>query len=123
MAAAAVETVAQRCASTAMVFLMHLCGIACYAAAGDKMRGPLRNAAAGAHLATLAFSEPGSRSHFWAPVSQAADSGEHVRLTARKSFVTSAGHAEAMSRRLLKFSGGSVDDYATFSTSTASPSC
>jgi len=28
----------------------------------------------------------------------------------------------AMSRRLLKFSGGSVDDYATFSTSTASPS-
>ena len=29
----------------------------------------------------------------------------------------------AMSRRLLKFSGGSVDDYATFSTATASPSC
>jgi hypothetical protein len=29
----------------------------------------------------------------------------------------------AMSRRLLKFSGGSVDDYATFSTSTTRPSC
>ena len=28
-----------------------------------------------------------------------------------------------MSRRLLKFSGGSVDDYATFSTSTTRPSC
>ena len=29
----------------------------------------------------------------------------------------------AMSRRLLKFGGGSVDDYATFSTSTTKPSC
>ena len=29
----------------------------------------------------------------------------------------------AMSRRLLKFSDGSVDDYATFSTATVNPSC
>jgi hypothetical protein len=28
-----------------------------------------------------------------------------------------------LSRRLLKFSGGSVDDYATFSVSVTSPSC
>ena len=28
-----------------------------------------------------------------------------------------------LSRRLLKLSGGSVDDYATFSTSVTSPSC
>ena len=34
-----------------------------------------------------------------------------------------ASAATAHSRRLLKFSGGSVDDYATFSTATASPSC
>ena len=31
--------------------------------------------------------------------------------------------AQAMSRRLLKFNGGSVDDYATLSTPTLSPSC
>ena len=30
---------------------------------------------------------------------------------------------QAMSRRLLKFNGGSVDDYATLSTPTLSPSC
>ena len=30
---------------------------------------------------------------------------------------------EALSRRLLKFSGGSGDDYATFSASVTSPSC
>ena len=29
----------------------------------------------------------------------------------------------ALSRRLLKFSGGSGDDYATFSASVTSPSC
>src|SRR5438876_420831 len=31
--AAALDEVAQRCSSTAMVYLMHLCGVACYAAA------------------------------------------------------------------------------------------
>src|SRR3954453_14434217 len=34
--AATIETVAQRCSSTAMVYLMHLCGVACYAAAPGK---------------------------------------------------------------------------------------
>ncbi len=31
--AATVDAVAQRCPSTAMVYLMHLCGVACYTAA------------------------------------------------------------------------------------------
>jgi len=31
--------------------------------------------------------------------------------------------AKELSRRLLKFSGGSVDSYATFSVSVTSPSC
>ena len=69
--AATLDAVAQRCASTAMVYLMHLCGVACYAAAPDKTAKLLREAAAGQHLSTLAFSEKGSRSHFWAPVSRA----------------------------------------------------
>src|SRR5262245_9551392 len=32
MAAAMLEALAERCSSSAMVYLMHLCGIACYAA-------------------------------------------------------------------------------------------
>jgi alkylation response protein AidB-like acyl-CoA dehydrogenase len=93
--AATIDTVAQRCSSTAMVYLMHLCGVACYAAAPDRTAALLRDAAAGRHLSTLAFSEQGSRSHFWAPVSRARDAGgEEVRVSARKSFVTSAGHAD-----------------------------
>jgi alkylation response protein AidB-like acyl-CoA dehydrogenase len=55
----------------------------------------LRDVAAGRHLSTLAFSETGSRSHFWAPISQAAVVGNTHRLTAAKSFVTSAGHADS----------------------------
>ena len=94
-AAAVIDALAQRCPSTAMVYLMHLCGIACYAAAPDKTSELLREAAAGRHLSTLAFSEKGSRSHFWAPVSRAASAGHGaVTISAQKSFVTSAGHAQ-----------------------------
>ena len=45
----------------------------------------------GTNLSTLALSERGSRSHFWAPVSQLAG----TTLSAEKSFVTAAGHAES----------------------------
>src|SRR6185295_18356301 len=51
-------------------------------------------AARGQHLSTLAFSESGSRSHFWAPVSRARLGSGTLRLDARKSFVTAAGEAD-----------------------------
>jgi alkylation response protein AidB-like acyl-CoA dehydrogenase len=92
-AAAVLDTIAERCASTAMVYLMHLCGIACYAAAPEKTSRYLADAAAGRHLTTLAFSERGSRSHFWAPVSRFAGRNGSGAIIAEKSFVTSAGHA------------------------------
>jgi alkylation response protein AidB-like acyl-CoA dehydrogenase len=91
--AAAIDTVAQRCASTSMVYLMHLCGVAAYNSAPERAGDQLRSAAAGKHLSTLAWSERGSRSHFWAPISQAQDDGDFVVLQGIKSWVTSAGHA------------------------------
>jgi alkylation response protein AidB-like acyl-CoA dehydrogenase len=94
VACAALDTIAQRCASTAMVYLMHLCGVACYAAAPDRAGAQLRAAAAGDHLSTLAWTERGSRSQFWAPVSQAVVTDGAVAVSADKSFVTSAGHAD-----------------------------
>jgi alkylation response protein AidB-like acyl-CoA dehydrogenase len=55
----------------------------------------LSDIAGGKHLSTLAFSEKGSRSHFWAPVSQAVqENGSHF-LNCDKSYVTSAGHADS----------------------------
>ncbi len=88
---------AEHCASTAMIYLMHVCGVQVIAAAAafPRRADVLRAAAAGRHLSTLAFSEKGSRSHFWAPVSRAAAEGGTHRLSADKSFVTSAGHADA----------------------------
>jgi alkylation response protein AidB-like acyl-CoA dehydrogenase len=77
-----------------MVYKMHLCGVATYAAAGAAMARFLRAAAEGKHLSTLAWSETGSRSQFWAPVSRARRNGKGVTLHAEKSFVTSAGEAD-----------------------------
>jgi alkylation response protein AidB-like acyl-CoA dehydrogenase len=90
-ASAIVERVAQDCGSTAMVLCMHYCGTAVLEA--HAPREVRRDAATGAHLSTLAFSEEGSRSHFWAPVSTAKQDGDHVVLDARKSWVTSASKA------------------------------
>lgn len=92
--AAVLDEVAQRCGSTAMVYLMHLCGVACYAAVPERTSDFLSAAARGRHLSTLAFSERGSRSHFWAPVSRAMRNNGRVSLSAEKSFVTSAGFAD-----------------------------
>jgi len=94
-AVAVLDELSRRCSSTAMVYLMHLCGVACYAAAPEKTEPWLRGAAGGTHLSTIAFSERGSRSHFWAPVSRAVSGdGGVMSLSAQKSFVTSAGQAD-----------------------------
>jgi len=95
--AAVTRSLAEQCASTAMIYLMHVCGVQVIAAASafSLRDATLRAAAEGRHLSTLAFSEKGSRSHFWAPVSQAALEGSTHRLSADKSFVTSAGRADS----------------------------
>jgi alkylation response protein AidB-like acyl-CoA dehydrogenase len=67
--------------------------------------------ARGEHLTTLAFSEAGSRSHFWAPLSTAASNGNgHVRLDAHKSMATSAGEVDSYvwSSRPLAAEGAST---------------
>jgi len=94
--AAVLSRLAEGCASTAMIYLMHVCGTSVIVATNEFGRRDevLNDIAAGKHLSTLAFSERGSRSHFWAPVSQAMAEGEGYRLTADKSWVTSAGHAD-----------------------------
>jgi alkylation response protein AidB-like acyl-CoA dehydrogenase len=95
--AAVVSALAEADASVAMVYLMHVCATATIAAARkDAAVAPtLKEIAAGRHLSTLAFSEAGSRSHFWAPVSRAKRNAAGVHITAKKSFVTSAGQAHS----------------------------
>ncbi len=92
--AAILDEIAQRDASAAMVYKMHLCGCAAYASFPVGAKEAIAGAVAGKHLTTLAWSERGSRSHFWAPVSQAVQADGKVTLNAYKSWVTSAGEAD-----------------------------
>ncbi|MBV8696223.1 MAG: acyl-CoA/acyl-ACP dehydrogenase [Ktedonobacteraceae bacterium] len=85
--------IAKSCASTAMVVCMHYAATAVIEAHGPR---EIREAiAAGRHITTLAFSESGSRSHFWAPISLAVPDGDKLRLNAKKSWITSAGEADS----------------------------
>lgn len=101
-----VQRIARECTSTAMVVKMH------YAAtAMIEAHGPIdirKQIAAGKHLSTLAFSEAGSRSQFWAPVSTATAEGSSVRLDAKKSWVTSANHADSYVWSSKPLAGGEL---------------
>lgn len=92
-AAQVVERIAQACPSTAMVVTMHYCGTAVLEKFGAG--GVRREVAAGRHLTTLAWSESGSRSHFWAPLGTARSEGGDVVLDGSKTMVTSAVEADS----------------------------
>jgi alkylation response protein AidB-like acyl-CoA dehydrogenase len=88
-AAAIAERLARECPSTAMIWIMHNAA----AAVIDQHGSPehRRAVAEGGKLTTLAFSETGSRSHFWIPVSTAQQNGQGVKLNAAKQLITAAG--------------------------------
>lgn len=96
--AAVVEELATACPSTAMIYVMHVTAAQAIASSATLAERDtiLREIAAGRHLTTLAFSEAGSRSQFWAPVSRLESDGNGGFTTsAAKSWVTSADHAHS----------------------------
>jgi isovaleryl-CoA dehydrogenase len=109
-AAEVVRELGSVCGSTAMIVTMHYSGVAALVAGSDK--DTLTEIAGGRHLTSLAFSETGSRSHFWVPMSTAAaePDGSTVRLDASKSWVTSAGHAESYVWSSRPLSRGGLGD-------------
>lgn len=92
-AARVIRRLAADCASTAMIVAMHYSAVAAIEAHGPV--ATRRSVAEGRHLSTLAFSESGSRSHFWAPLGTATAKGDEVVLEASKSWVTAAGAADS----------------------------
>lgn len=107
-AALVVEKIAEACGSTAMVVAMHYCGAAVIEKHGSiALR---KSIAAGKHLTTLAFSEAGSRSHFWAPVGTATAADGGIVLDGVKSWITSAGEADSYvwSSKPLRAEGAST---------------
>lgn len=92
-AAKVIESLAQVCPSTAMVLTMHYCGAAVIEKQGSlELRSQI---AKGHHLTTLAWSEAGSRSHFWAPTGTARKVQGGYSLSCKKTMVTSALEADS----------------------------
>lgn len=91
-----VETLSQADGSLAMIYIMHF-------AAAKSIEGStlprrdtiLTEIAQGSHLSTLAASEHGTRSQFWMPVSKLEPAANGFRVSASKSWVTSAHHADS----------------------------
>ena len=121
--AAVIAALAEADASAAMVYLMHMSATAMIAAAhpGATVAQTLKDISAGKHLTTLAFSEAGSRSHFWAPVSRAKRNAAGVHLTAKKSWVTSAGHAHSYVVSALSPEGKSPTDSTLYLVASGTP--
>ena len=106
-----VAAISAACGSTGMIYLMHVSTSMLVAAAPPPgMPDVLRRLADGTNLATLAFSERGSRSHFWAPVSEEVAWQNGVRIKAQKSWVTSAGHADVIAISTLSATGKGPTD-------------
>ncbi|MEO3859872.1 acyl-CoA dehydrogenase family protein [Acrocarpospora sp. B8E8] len=101
------------CGSAAMVYLMHLTATMAIASAPPASHPGLLKRLATDTLATLAFSEKGSRSHFWAPISRSRRENGKVTLDSAKSWVTSAGHAEVYVVSTLAPDEG-IDVYVVF---------
>jgi alkylation response protein AidB-like acyl-CoA dehydrogenase len=122
--AAVVEELAQACASTAMVYVMHVSAAQAVAASTTLRDGKdlLRQIAAGRHLTTLALSERGSRSQFWAPVSRLVSDGNGGFVTsAEKSWVTSASHADSLVASAQKPGAGSPLESTLFLVRKGAP--
>lgn len=94
--AAVVEELARHCSSTAMVYVMHVVAAKVIEASATlpAKAEVLRAIADGQHLTTLALAEKGSRSQFWAPVSQLVEQGNAYQTHALKSWVTAAHYAD-----------------------------
>src|SRR4051812_34699093 len=93
---AVAEELGRSCASTAMIYVMHTAATQAIIAAkplADR-EALLRQIANGKHLSTLALSEKGSRSQFWAPMSKLTPRGDGFVTSAAKSWVTSAKQAD-----------------------------
>jgi alkylation response protein AidB-like acyl-CoA dehydrogenase len=111
--AQACEAIGAACASTGMVFLMHAVTSATIAAGGgERAEEYLQGLATGRTIGTLAFSERGTGAHFYAPELRAIRSNGGVRISGRKSFVTSGGHADLYLVLLQSSTGEGLDCFA-----------
>ncbi|HTB56287.1 MAG TPA: acyl-CoA dehydrogenase family protein [Polyangia bacterium] len=91
----AAEEIGRACASTALVYVMHIGAVQTIALFGneDQKRRFVKGARDGL-LGTYSTSEKASGGHWWFNFSQARRDGDNYRISAEKSFTTSSGQAD-----------------------------
>jgi isovaleryl-CoA dehydrogenase len=109
--ARACESLGRACASTGMVFLMHSVTAATIGAGAGPAADAALSAIGDGALATLAFSERGTGAHFYSPELSAERHNGGVRVSGRKSFVTSGGYADIYMLLLQGEADGTADAY------------
>jgi alkylation response protein AidB-like acyl-CoA dehydrogenase len=96
--ARACEILGEQCASTALCFGMHCVGAAVISAKATPHHRAryLEPIVAGAHVTTLALSEPGTGAHFYMPQTRMTERPpDMLELDGEKTFVTNGGHADS----------------------------
>jgi alkylation response protein AidB-like acyl-CoA dehydrogenase len=93
--AIAAEEIGRACASTALVYVMHIGAIQTIALFGnDDQKSRWVKAARDGVIGTYSTSEKASGGHWWFNFSQARRDGDDYLVTAEKSFTTSSGQAD-----------------------------
>ena len=93
--AIAAEEIGRVCASTALVYVMHVGAAQTIALYGDAdQKGRWLIPARDGLLGTYSTSEKASGGHWWFNFSEASREGDDYRVTAEKSFTTSSGKAD-----------------------------
>ncbi len=110
--AEACDTIGGACASSGMVFLMHSVTAATIAGGGGAQApAALARLTSGDAIGTLAFSERGTGAHFYAPEIEGVRTDGGVRVSGRKSFVTSGGNADLYLVLVKGEAEGAADAY------------
>nr|WP_206529753.1 acyl-CoA dehydrogenase family protein [Brevibacillus sp. SYP-B805] len=93
--AIAAEEIAKGCASTSLVYVMHVGAVQTIVLYGnDDQKERWLTPVSGGKIGTYSTSEKASGGHWWFNFSEAARDGENYLLNAEKSFTTSAGQAD-----------------------------
>lgn len=110
-----VEEIAKACASTALVFSMHVLAVQNIFEFGtpDQIERWVKPIEKGL-LGTYSTSERGSGGHFWHNLSQVTRDGEDYVYDAEKSFTTSAGHADFYLTQMRSPDAKSAKDICLF---------
>lgn len=115
-----VAEIGRACASTALCFTMHHTGVAAVIDATQDQRSRFESGVRGGQIWSVAFSEPGSGSHFLRAATRAKRVEGGYLLNGQKFFVTGIGGADRLVTHAV-VEGTPPDALTTFALSTASP--